>query len=242
MSLSWKLLEKIDEAENIDNSTDFSRWRSRVKSFLEAAMDYDTAKRFDSLSDDLFDGWRDGREKQLGYLEGLASAKNEGEDRDKPVRTSSTQANSNDVFIVHGHDEAVKALVARFTEQLGLNPIILHEKPNSGMTIIEKFESFSNVGYAIVLLTPDDVGASAKDSDKLMSRARQNVILELGYFAGKLGRKKVCALYKGDVEIPSDFSGVLYTEMDKDGAWRTKLAQELSNAGMKINLDALLHS
>jgi predicted nucleotide-binding protein len=93
-----------------------------------------------------------------------------------------------------------------------------------------------------VLLTPDDIGAPATAKDKLAARARQNVILELGYFLGKLTRRRVCALYKAGVEIPSDFQGVLYVELDSGGAWRTKLAQELVEAGFSIDLQALLKS
>lgn len=96
--------------------------------------------------------------------------------------------NSKDIFIVHGHDEAARESATRFLEKLDLNPIILHEKPNQGQTIIEKFETNSNVGFAVILLTPDDLGASKVSPMETKPRARQNVILELGYFLGKLCR------------------------------------------------------
>lgn len=143
---------------------------------------------------------------------------------------------SQDIFIVHGHDEAVKEAVSRFVEKLGFKAIILDEQPNAGRTVIEKFEDYSNVGFAIVLLTPDDIGSSADKPDELKPRARQNVFLELGYFVAKLGRQNVCALYK-DVEIPSDLHGVLYTSLDKDGAWRYRLAQEIKHAGYQVDLN-----
>ena len=93
------------------------------------------------------------------------------------------------VFVVHGRDAGAKNEVARFLSKLKLEPVILHEKPNQGRTIIEKFERFSDVSFAVVLLTPDDVGRPAGQSEKFdKSRARQNVILELGHFLGKLGR------------------------------------------------------
>ncbi|MGB8035837.1 MAG: nucleotide-binding protein, partial [Nitrososphaeraceae archaeon] len=99
------------------------------------------------------------------------------------------------VFIVHGHDDGSKNELASFLYRLGLTPIILHEQANEGRTVVEKFESYaSDVGYAFILLTPDDVGG--KDKAELKPRARQNVILELGYFMGKLGRDRVCGLYK----------------------------------------------
>jgi hypothetical protein len=111
------------------------------------------------------------------------------------------------VFIVHGHDDGAREAVARFLERLGFEAIILHERANQGRTVIEKVEAHGDVGFAVVLLTPDDEGCVKGDT--LVPRARQNVILELGYFIGRLGRKRVCALKRGDVEIPSDFGGVV---------------------------------
>ena len=141
------------------------------------------------------------------------------------------------VFLVHGHDDAVKESVARFLEKLDLKPVILHEQPNQGKTVIEKFEAHSDVGFAVVLLTPDDVGGLPSSLDKLSRRARQNVILELGYFIGKLGRAKVCALYVEGVEIPSDIHGVLYVPYDAGNGWRLKLANEIKAAGIAIDLN-----
>ena len=143
------------------------------------------------------------------------------------------------VFLVHGHDERVRETVARFLEKLQLECVILHEQPNKGRTIIEKFEAYSGVAFAVVLLTPDDRGGPAEcPYDQQKPRARQNVVLELGFFLGTLGRSRVCALYSEGVEIPSDCSGVLFIPFDSSGAWKTSLAKELSEAG--INLDATL--
>jgi predicted nucleotide-binding protein len=139
-------------------------------------------------------------------------------------------------FIVHGHDEAALQAVARFVEQLGLEAIILREQPDQGRTIIEKFEHYAGqVGFAVVLLTPDDVAASPP-SPISAARARQNVIFELGYFAGKLGRGRACLLRKGDVEIPSDLYGVIYKDLDLGGGWKLELVKELKAAG--LNFDA----
>jgi predicted nucleotide-binding protein len=143
------------------------------------------------------------------------------------------------VFVVHGHDEEAKQSVARCLEKLELEAIILHEQPSQGRTIIEKFEDYSDVGFAVVLLTPDDVGAAGDDRDSLKPRARQNVIFELGFFIGKLGRKRVCALHKGDVEIPSDFAGVLWVPMDPGGAWRFTLGREMKAIELDVDLNKL---
>ena len=145
---------------------------------------------------------------------------------------------NNKVFIVHGHDEAALYKVARVIDQLNLEPIILHEQADRGKTIIEKFESNSEVGFAIVLLTPDDLGKS-KNADEYSLRARQNVILELGYFMGKIGRDRVCALKLDEVEIPSDIFGVIWTDLDSSGMWKYKLGKELIAAGYVIDLSKI---
>ena len=147
---------------------------------------------------------------------------------------------SNEIFIVHGHDGQIKAEVARTLEKLSLTPIILHEQANSGKTIIEKFEyNADRAGFAIIILTADDMGYAKNEDDKVKPRARQNVILELGYFTGKLGRDRVFMLYDKDVELPSDYIGVVYTPLDDAGAWKHLLCKELKNAGYNIDANKL---
>lgn len=143
---------------------------------------------------------------------------------------------SNDIFIVHGHDDGAKEQVARFIEKLNLKAIILHEQPNSGQTVIEKFAKHSDVGYAIVLYTPCDEG-KANAELSYNKRARQNVIFEHGYFVAQLGRSKVCALVRGNIEVPSDLSGVLFIPMDGD--WKYKVIDELKAAGYAASKDMI---
>ena len=158
------------------------------------------------------------------------------------------QVGSKLVFIVHGHDKQALTEAARFVERLGLTAVILHEQASAGRTLIEKFEAHSDAEFAIVLLTPDDVGGvkSALDAKpeevvkNLRFRARQNVILELGYFMGRLGRGHVCALVKGKIEKPSDFDGVVYVAMDDQGAWSTSVARELKAAGVEFDASRLI--
>jgi len=156
----------------------------------------------------------------------------------KPTNTDSHKDNHN-IFIVHGHNTAVQLSVARTLDKLGLNPIILHEQPNAGKTIIEKFESNSNVGFAIILLTDDDEGKLKTDVD-LKSRARQNVVLELGYFIGKLGRDRVLPLHNEGVELPSDIHGLLYVPIDKADTWKFALVKELKAAGYSVDANSIL--
>lgn len=145
------------------------------------------------------------------------------------------------VFVVHGHDAAAKLEVARFIEHLGLEPIILHEQANEGKTLIEKFEAHSKgARYALIILSPDDLGSVADDPTNAQPRARQNVVFEWGYFLGRLGRDRVNALYFEGVELPTDNDGVVYTPFDSKGAWKILAARELKQAGYQIDLNDLV--
>ena len=144
---------------------------------------------------------------------------------------------SREIFVVHGRNGELKESVARVLEKLDLIPIILHEQPNKGCTLIEKFEAHSSgVRFAVVLLTADDLGGT--DKDNLQPRARQNVILELGYFLGALGRERVCALYKPGVELPSDIHGLLWINCDQSD-WKLNLAKEIAAVGIEVDLNKL---
>lgn len=139
------------------------------------------------------------------------------------------------IFIVHGHDGELKQSVARLIEKQEIKAIILSEQANQGRTIIEKFEDYSDVDGAICLFTSDDIGRAKKDSaDK--PRARQNVVLETGYFMGKLGRNHVVILADNGIEMPSDLSGVVYTNTDN---WQIDLLKELKSIGYTVDFNKL---
>ncbi|WP_277085864.1 nucleotide-binding protein [Porphyromonas catoniae] len=155
------------------------------------------------------------------------------------VNKPKTPMDKSKVFIVHGHDNAAKEAVARFVEKIGLEAIILHEQASSGNTIIEKIEANSNVGFAIVLYTPCDLGASKEEKDQLKPRARQNVIFEHGYLIGKIGRKNVCHLFKRGVETPSDIEGLVYAPMDAGDSWKYTVAKEMKACGYDVDLNKI---
>jgi predicted nucleotide-binding protein len=150
---------------------------------------------------------------------------------------------SKQVFIVHGHDEEMKISVTRVLEKLGLEPIILHEQADQGRTVIEKFVGHSDVPFALVLFSPDDFAyqKNAKP-ESARPRARQNVVLELGFFLGKLGRHRVLPLFRQapNFELPSDYAGVLFKPFDDHGAWRLELTKELNAAGIQVDANKLL--
>lgn len=151
---------------------------------------------------------------------------------------TATMPRGHTVFVVHGHDNARKLEVARFIERVtGQWPTILHEQSNRGRTVIEKLEDYAaEAGFAVVLLTKDDVGGMGPAS--LRPRARQNVVLELGLFIGLLGRSGVVALCEEEVERPSDIDGVLYVSFAEN--WQVKLAQEMQAAEIDVDLNRAL--
>jgi len=151
------------------------------------------------------------------------------------------------VFIVHGKDRESLKKLKSMLKKFGLNSIVLHEQPSGSRTIVEKLEKYSDVGYAFVILTPDDIAGSRHKYDRHLKkigtraiedwreRARQNVILEFGYFIGKLGRDRVCCLHKGDVELPSDMHGIVYIPFkDSVNETRDKIIKELKAVGYEI--------
>ena len=186
-----------------------------------------------------------GRVQSIALLEqAIRSLEEEIELEGGPTNTESDAPRhveiSERIFVVHGHDVGARESVARFLGTLGLQAIILNEQPNEGRTLIEKFERHADVGFAVVLLTPDDTIAPTSPSVPPLKQARQNVVLELGYFIGKLGRNKVCALKREGVTLPSDIIGVAYTPFDSSDAWKLQLARELRAAGYKIDMNKVV--
>lgn len=243
-----KLADLIEEAKALDNPAFVERWEKRTKRLLDELVGGHEGTRFLEIKGDTYERLSE----EIALLEALTiklETYDPSDIRQEPkAKHSSFDSRSKapiqpvwstDVFVVHGNDKEVKEEVARFLTRIGLNPIILHEQPNNGMTIIEKLEKYSQVPFALVLLTPDDLGG-VKGAESSMPRARQNVILELGYFMGALGRQRVCALYADGVELPSDFHGILYVKMDVAGGWKGKLAQEFVEAKLPIKMEGLL--
>ena len=254
-----RVLDKISDLTGLSSdAAEFIVWKRGALHAIASVFDNDTkhvrdfrrisfTSRFfaQNFSTDI-DFFQSGLDQAKTVLESMLEEIEEYRPDDiMPIATHETpempdQQVSNRVFVVHGRDDGSRNTVARFLESLELEPIILQERPNEGRTIIQKFEDHSGVGFAVVLCTPDDVGALAAEQQELRPRPRQNVILELGFFWGKLGRKKVCALLDGDMDMPSDFGGVLYIPLDESEGWKLTLARELRAAGMNIDLNRIV--
>jgi len=145
------------------------------------------------------------------------------------------------LFVVHGDDQGLKNAVARFAEAVGLKPVTLHDRPDRGRTVIERFEQESDLGFAIMLCAADDLAGSRSalgqagstiEKEALRQRARQNVIFELGYFVGKLGRSRVAIIMDEGVEFPLGLHAIIYISRDN---WTTELHRALIDAGYSIS-------
>jgi predicted nucleotide-binding protein len=157
------------------------------------------------------------------------------------VSTTTTPITSTaPIFVVHGHDHGLLHQAVRVLERgTSREVVVLHEQANAGRTLLEKFEAHaSEAAYAVVLLTPDDRGA-VRDRDPQLARARQNVIFELGFFFGRLGRKRVAVLLAPGVEQPSDINGLVYIPVDAGGSWKYALARELAASGIPVAVDRI---
>ena len=255
-----KALDKIPELKQQGyESPDFEKWERNTRvavhhTFEDESKVTDFTKINYSPTVFAIGGDNDDGFYQKAYENGLRSAEAVLESMieevdeywpDVEVSTSvpdrrSVESSTNEIFLIHGRDEGAREKVARFLEHLGLAPVILAEQANQGGTIIEKFETHANVSFAIALLTPDDAGSLSSETAAPRPRARQNVIFELGYFIGRLGRENVCALTKGEVEIPSDYSGVVYVSLDEGNGWKIGLVKELKAAGFKVDANLAL--
>ena len=220
----------------------FQTWRNNVEILIARKFGQDSLehKKFNRLT---FFNLRDDIDQSTVCRRGLLIAKGmletylEDEDGgiERRQLAKPCTKGSKRIFIVHGHDGELKEAVARIIEKQNIEAVILSEKANQGKTIIEKFENYTDVGGAICLFTADDVG-SEKNAASTKVRARQNVVFETGYFMGKLGRDHIVLLADEEVEMPSDLSGVVYTNTNN---WQFDLLKELKAMGYTIDFNLL---
>ncbi|MBF6259981.1 nucleotide-binding protein [Nocardia farcinica] len=245
---------QIDAVDDNGDVADLEHWRAQNEVALRNTIGADSPTYvklskvgftplafFADSPDSVFDRARRSGIKQsvalmkaaIGEIELLAPA--------EVVEGETTAPGGTRVFIVHGHNDVRKLEVASLVRDLtGVKPTILSEYPNQGDTIIEKFErAAAEAAFAIVIASSDDVGAAKSAADKPVPRARQNVILELGYFIGKLGRSRVAFLVESGIERPSDTDGIVYISLDPNGGWKLPLAKELNSAGVAVDFQAL---
>lgn len=231
------------------SSQEFISWKTRAERFLRThygenskeVVDFGNTHfslmiyTFNETESDYIEACKSGLVESKAVFEVYLEELKENDVTPDNEATQDNSISKSKVFVVHGHDEALKQEVARIVEKQGLEAIILSEQANHGKTIIEKFEENTDVGAAICLFTGDDYGR-AKDATSENLRARQNVVFEAGYFMGKLGRGNVILIASPDIEIPSDLQGVVYTNKDM---WQTDVLRELKAIGYNVDFNKL---
>lgn len=245
-----KLLEQIPETRSSGHDSAVTKtWNKNVRIALadfygEASLIFREFDRIRFRPGVYYDGqppsefvkaFNHGLDQAKDFLESRLNDLREGEDSDPRDARAQAVPEGRKVFVVHGHNHGFKETVARFLARLDLEPIILHEQADQGNTVIEKFEAHTeNVSCAVVILTGDDLAASKDRLELKEIRARQNVILELGYFVGRLGRDRTFALVEEGVNLPSDIHGLIYIPMKGDD-WRLRLVKELKAVGLDVD-------
>jgi len=258
--VSRSLGDKYDEEQQAEFFRQYNIWDNRCKEIFVRSFEhpnntdlagYEQLGRTYFISD-VVEEKKKGIRDQVAYMKGfidrmdLIPCKVDSD----TVATPKIQVDEKKVFLVHGHNEEMKQKVARIVTKLGLDPIILHEQANEGRTIIDKFETNAeNIQFAIILLSADDLATSKRDLEgvkeeeiksKLEKRARQNVVFEMGYFAGKLGRNRLFYLLQDGVAKPGDLDGLVYTPYDTVGAWKFSLVKELQACGYNVDANKVL--
>ena len=238
-----KLLKYYDDI--IDN--EYMKWNEKSYRFLNQIFNENSEQTYkyagiifecyNSYSDCIpSKTFNDAKKAMNSLLEIFIEEIEELDEKTQIYKDKSMEIDKSKVFIVHGHDEGLKYEVAHFIGKLNLEAIILEEQANNGMSIFEKIERYSNVGFAIILYTACDIGG--KDKESLQSRARQNVIFEHGYLCGKIGRENISFLKKGDIEIANDLSGLVYIE--KSDNWKMELVKNMKASGYDIDMENIL--
>ena len=248
---------QIDEANN-GSPADLEAWRRKTEVIVRQIFGAGSPQH-DALEEIRFTPsiWTDGTDFRPYEIAGvrsvmtmLASAKLEVELSDeqgsapteRAATGSATESPNGRIFVVHGHDETLKATVESVLLKLtGDQPIILHQQANKGRTLIEKFEQTSaGAAFAVVLLTGDDRGGPKElGAGDYELRGRQNVVFEAGFFFGAVGRDRTAILFEEGVELPTDIDGVAFIPIDAGGGWKAKLATELDAAGIKVDWKGL---
>ena len=264
LELLQRRIEELDslpsKINKNDDSSEFSKWKINTIATIQNIF-FDTKYldfgkiRYIKMSLNYvpeleeIKAYNDGLKKARGFLESYIKEIEEFWEDTKKVSLKlkneqfiskqpkkEIKSKSNDIFIVHGHDDGLVAKIQLFLKKIGLNGVVLHEQANLGKVILEKLEYYTNVDFAIILYTPCDLG-KAKNDEEWKSRARQNVVFEHGYLMGKLGRENVVFLIDGNIETPGDISGAVYSSLSNH--WQFDILKELKAVGYDVNANDL---
>lgn len=228
---NWSFEEWTDELNNCAKKSEIKDLMSNFWEVHFESSTYQNIKHYKSLFNTAFNRLED-YNSFLDSEEEFEAIRNEFIELIDIIENETKK-----IFIVHGRDHAMRDAVAAHLGKLKQEYSILEDAHNSGQTVIEKFvNEAAECGYAIILMSADDFGKSKSEID-LKPRARQNVILELGFFLSHVGRENIFILHDRNVQIetPSDFAGIVYATFDEHGAWKSRLKKELKRTGQYVN-------
>lgn len=253
-----KLTEQIEKLEDLPHyhyrgeNIEFDKWKRFATLTIEKVLGNSHADEFSGIryrptsfsinsnGHEFIEAHNRGRIKAKAKIESFIEEIEEFWEEEKNIQDiqekNIPKIDKSKIFIVHGHDDGLVAKVQLFLKKIGLEGIVLHEQANLGKVILEKLEHYTNVGFAIVLYTPCDLG-KAKADGELKARARQNVVFEHGYLMGKLGRENVAFIVDGKIETPGDISGAVYSSTSNH--WQFDIVKELKAVGYEVSADNL---
>lgn len=159
------------------------------------------------------------------------------------LAAATSRSTSHRIFVVSGSDVEMKKAINEALTKLRLVPLILCEEPSQGRKIVERFDDYADVSFAIVLLSPDDfVYSKNEPPGKRKLKSRQDVVFDLGFLLGKLGKDNVLVFFREyeGFEIP-DFEGIKLAAFDNRGSWKLSLIRELSKSGFQLDSDRILN-
>ena len=221
--------------EKLSAERDLGSRRDRANAIIRFALENPGATTAENALLTAFLVRRSAGEGRFDVVDNTAGTSTPPERGDSVPAQREPRRTPNTVFVVHGQNHRVQADVVAFLGAIGLRPIVLHEQPNMGRHLLTKFiEEAELVTFAVVLMTDDDVGGPLGGAQ--VPRARQNVILELGYFLSHLGQARVCALITPGLETPSDFDGIVYIRVADSEGWKRELMRELVAADMPVTV------
>ncbi len=147
------------------------------------------------------------------------------------------------IIVVSGTDESIKQTITGALRKLGLAAVVMSEEPSQGKKIVDRFADYADVGFAVVLLSPDVyVYPKGEEATKRQRTPNQDVTLMFGFLLGKLGKDRVLAFYKEtpNFRIPVEFEGVKITALDDRDSWKHALIRELTGCGYTVDAERLL--
>jgi predicted nucleotide-binding protein len=161
----------------------------------------------------------------------------------QPAAASTPTGTPRRIIVVSGADETMKQTMTLALRKLGLASVVMSEEPAQGKKLVDRFKEYADVGFAVVLLSPDIyVYPKGEEATKRERTPRQDVTFMFGFLLGKLGKERVLAFYREspNFAFPIEFEGVKFAPLDNRDSWKLALIRELTGCGYIVDAERLL--